>query len=109
MPYQIDIPIHFFRLKFHEGGGIVVPLRDQQAFHFTNAIAPVANRYSVALQNYINKGGQLESILSEYVPGPLYQDTIAIGFEASSDGVSYPAFELEFDIYFNKGQKIIGD
>ncbi|MCB0706823.1 MAG: AAA family ATPase [Saprospiraceae bacterium] len=95
--------MQFANLRFTSGGNFLVPLSDQQALQIHEDLQPMVQRYAYALQQHVNQHGRLEDLLIEQVPGPLLRQKLTLDFPASTNKIQYPAFEIEFEVVFNKG------
>ncbi|MCB0640378.1 MAG: AAA family ATPase, partial [Phaeodactylibacter sp.] len=100
MAFELDIPCYAFTLRFQSGGQLIFPMLDPTAWHYQYPLESLAERYRTALQEKVlNQGNYLE-LLEEYQQGPFLRATLKVPFEEDPRGNRYPAFELEFDYFY---------
>jgi len=105
MAHQISIPFYAFKLHLSPGRYFLAPLSDRNAIRTGEPLHLVAGRYAEELQRHVlNKGGN-HSLLDEYRSGNFLRGSLTIAFSAARDRISYPAFELEFDYFFNEQER----
>jgi DNA polymerase III delta prime subunit len=101
MAFKLSIPFYAFRLRLHSELSLLAPLSDAQALRAGQPLSAVAQQYQQALQEEALNQGDYRILLEEYRQGHFYKDTIEVKFPAAADQLSFPAFSLEFDYYFN--------
>ena len=101
MAYTITIPFYAFKLNFFQENTIRIPMMDADAIRMNEPFHLLAGKYAEIFQQKILNKGDYQQILNEYVEGPYYHDTVTFSVSAAKDGISYPAFDLEFDYFFN--------
>jgi ATP-dependent Clp protease ATP-binding subunit ClpA len=101
MSHVLHIPFLAFRLHFNTGAKITIPLKDKEVMSIGEPMQLLARRYAAVLQKELLNKGQFELLLQELTSGDFYKSSIIVSFPAAADGVSYPAFELSFDYFFN--------
>lgn len=102
MAFKISIPFYAFRLHLHAGGSVLAALSDKQVLRIGESLPVFAGKYAELLQRKILNKGKYRQLLEEYREGSFFQDSISVSFPAAKDGFSYPAFQLEFDLFFNQ-------
>ena len=102
MAYTITIPFYAFKLSFFQENTIRVPMMDADAIRLNEPFHLLAGKYAEVFQQKILNKGDYQQILNEYVQGGYRQDTVAISLNAAKDGISYPAFDLVFNYFFNE-------
>ena len=102
MAYSISIPFYAFKLSFFQENTIRVPMMDVDAIRLNESFHLLAGKYAEIFQQKILNKGDYQQILNEFVEGDYQQDTVEISLQAAKDGISYPAFELAFDFFFNE-------
>ncbi|MEO0340060.1 MAG: AAA family ATPase, partial [Bacteroidota bacterium] len=102
MAYQITVPFYAFRLHFSPGVHFMSPLRDKATLRSSVQLHDLAKEYELAIQNKVLNKGAAFRLLNEWCEQDFIKDVIHVPFPASSDGVTYPDFELEFEIYYQE-------
>lgn len=102
MPFPISIPFYGFKLHLPSGGSMLIPLNDMEALRFSQNISRLADEYSRLLQQKILDEGELMSLLEEVQANDFIPHSLLVKIAPARDGISYPAFELEFDYYLNE-------
>lgn len=102
MAFEITIPFYAFRLQLQTGGSLLAPLNDREVIRVREQLPVLAGRYAEALQRKVLNKGQINELLNEYQQGNFIPAKISVSFPASKDKFTYPAFELEFNYYFNQ-------
>ncbi len=80
---------------------VTFPLTDANALHIKKPVAELAKKYEEQFQKKQLDQGKFTSILDELQAGPFSQNSFLMEFHAAKDGISYPAFALEFQ-YFSQ-------
>ena len=101
MAYNYSIPFYAFKLHLQSGGFLTVPLNDQEAIRIGQPLHLLSDLYAELLQKKILNKGSFQKILDEYREGNFYKGAIKVEFPAAKDRISYPAFHLEFEYFFN--------
>jgi ATP-dependent Clp protease ATP-binding subunit ClpA len=105
MPHSLTLPFHAVRLHLANGDVMTVPLNDTQVFHPDKSAADLAKRYASRLQkNQLDRGKYLP-VLNMLTAGAFSNKTFLVNFPAAKDGISYPAFALEFDYFYQINEK----
>ena len=102
MPQTLTIPFHAFKLHLQDGDLMTYPLSDANAFHLKKTVRQLAKKYKDQFQKKLLDAGKFSSILDEIQQGDFAQKTIKMDFPASKDGISFPAFQLEFDYFYQQ-------
>lgn len=105
MAFRFSIPFYAFRLHFQPGLSLLAPLAGHAVLRLGQPLRLVAEQYSEALQRKVLDRGQFRGLLDEYQKGDFYKRSLEIHFDAARDGVSFPAFSLEFAYYFNQQER----
>jgi ATP-dependent Clp protease ATP-binding subunit ClpA len=106
MAYILTIPFFSVKLHFKTGGFVIRPLLDAQKVSMNETALKLSRTYRDLFQKKVLNEGNYLPIMDDFSEGDYYKASLKIPFDASRDGVSYPAFELELDYYFkmiNKG------
>ena len=98
----IIIPFHAFKLKFHGGNQLVLPLRDLNALRLGTSLALLAGKYAEKFQKtFVDQSDYLalvrEADFAEYTKAE-----ISLEFEKAKDRISYPNFSLDFLYYWKE-------
>lgn len=107
MAFKFSIPFLAFRMHLHPGLSLLSPVADNAVLRTGQALKSVAAQYADALQRKVLNTGQYHYLLDEYQDGDFYKDKLEVSFPAARDGVSYPAFKLEFDYYYNSHENAL--
>ncbi|MEZ4955510.1 MAG: AAA family ATPase [Saprospiraceae bacterium] len=99
MPLQITVPFHAFKLHLQDGDVVTYPLSDANALHIKKPIGELAKKYEEQFQKKMLDQGKFSSILDEIQQGEFAQKSFLLEFQAAKDGISYPAFGLEFTYF----------
>ncbi len=102
MAYQITIPFYTFKLHFSPGVHFLSPLRDKAILRSSVGLQGLAKEYEEAIQDKVLNKGAAFRLLNEWAEQDFIKDVIHVPFPASSDGVTYPNFDLEFEIYYQE-------
>ncbi len=102
MPQTLTIPFHSFKLHLPDGGSIIFPLADANALHLKKSAGQLSQKYRDKFQKKLLDLGKYARVLDELQHGEFIQKTFQMEFPAAKDGMSYPAFELEFDYFFQE-------
>lgn len=105
MAFKTSIPFHAFKLKFATGNTIHIPLKDSETIRINDQLHVLAGKYVELLQKKIFDKGQFTALLNERHIGTYYKDVIAVEFNASKDGMSYPEMIIDFEYYFNDSEQ----
>lgn len=100
MAFKFTIPFYAFKLHFHSGGELLVPLSDPGALNIGQPLHLLAGRYAEAFQRKLLNKGNFQPLLDEYGGKQMKKDKVIIPFPASKDRISYPKFELEFTYFY---------
>jgi len=102
MSYQLTIPFHAFRLQLLSGAELTMPLADTSTLRINEPVHMLAGKYAEAFQQKVLNLGDFREVLDEYQQGDFVEERLSVHFEEAKDRVSYPAFALEFDYYFQE-------
>ncbi len=100
MPQTLTIPFHAFKLHLQDGDIVTYPLSDANALHLKKNVGQLAKKYKEQFQKKLLDLGKYSSILDEIQRGDFAQKSLTLEFPASKDGISFPAFALEFDYFY---------
>ncbi|MCI5082554.1 MAG: AAA family ATPase [Saprospiraceae bacterium] len=101
MAYNITIPFYAFKLHFHSGPAFFIPLNDAGTLRMGQPLHLMAGAYAELLQRKVLDRGELEKLMQEMVNGDFLKGAIRVPFAEAKDKISYPAFSLEFDYFYN--------
>lgn len=105
MAFKITIPFFAFRLHFHSGGVLMMPLNDKNAIRLQQPLHLLAGKYAELLQNKVLNQGHYLHLLEEFHNGAFQKDKLMVNFPPAKDGLSYPGFSLEFEYFFSGQEK----
>lgn len=105
MAFKITIPFYAFRLHFHTGGAILLPVNDRDAIRLNQPLHLVAGKYAELLQNKVFNQGQYFNLMEEFHDGDFSKDVLTVEFPAAKDGLSYPNFSLEYEYFYTKQER----
>ena len=100
MAFELDIPFYAFTLRFISGGQILVPMLDQNAWHYQSAMEALSHRYKRAFQKKVLDNGDYIDLLEEYQNGPFLNAQLIVEFEEDKRSSKYPAFQLSFEFFY---------
>lgn len=81
---------------------MLTPLNDMEALRFAQSISRLAEQYGQHLQRKMLDEGEMLVLLEEVQANDFILQQLKVKINAARDGISYPAFELEFDYYLNE-------
>lgn len=105
MAFKLTIPFFAFKMHFHSGGNLLMPLNDKNAIRLNQPLHLLAGKYADLLQNKVLNQGHYLHLMEEFHNGEFFKDVLFVEFAASKDGLSYPHFSLEFEYFFSKQEK----
>ena len=105
MAHSITIPFFAFKLHFHTGGSIYLPLHKKQAIRVNQTIQQISKSYGNELQKQIIDTGEYTHVLSEWQEGDFLKSSVTVSFSAAPDGFRYPAFDLEFEYFYKQSEQ----
>ena len=109
MPQTLALPFPVIKLRLATGEDIVMPLTDVNAFHLGRTPNDLAAKFASRFQQKMLDKGQYAHLLNLLRYDGFSDEKLAVSFPASKDGISYPAFELEFDYFTRKaGEELWG-
>ncbi|NUO02533.1 MAG: ATP-dependent Clp protease ATP-binding subunit [Saprospiraceae bacterium] len=101
MSTSLTIPFYAFKLHFHAGSVLTMPMNDRDALRLGQPLRVVAAQYAASLQQTLLNKGQFHTLLETYREGDFLKNFLHISFPKSTDGQGYPDFELQFEYYYN--------
>ena len=104
MAHSITIPFFAFKLHFHSGGNILFPIHSPESIRVKHSIQKIAKSYGKVLQKQIVDKGEYVHLLNEWQNGDFLKSHLKVSFDADKEGLSFPAFELEFDYYYKESE-----
>ena len=105
MAFSISIPFYAFKLHLSSSFSMLSPLRDPEVLRMAMPLNNLAAKYESAIQKGILNNGSATHLLKEWSTGTFEKDQVQVLFPAAKDGLTYPAFSLEFDYYFQDSEK----
>ncbi len=102
MSTTLTIPFYAFKLHFHAGSVLTMPMNDPDALRLGQPLRVVAEQYAEALQKAVLNKGQFHTLLETYRKGDFFRNFLHVAFPKASDGQIFPDFELQFEYYFNE-------
>ena len=102
MPQTVTLPFPVIKLRLATGEEVAMPLADTNAFHLGCSAEDLAAKYAARFQQKLLDKGNFSSLLDILRQGEFIADKLVAGFPAAKDGITYPAFELEFDYFIQK-------
>lgn len=102
MAFKITIPFYAFRLHFNPGLHFLNPLRDKNVLRTSVDLPKVARDYEAIIQEKVLNKGNATKLLDEWSTEDFIKDEVTVNFPAAKDGITYPAFDLSFDVYFQE-------
>ena len=106
MPQTLTIPFHAFKLHLQDGDSIVFPMSDANALHIKSSVGRLAKKYKEQFQKKMLDHGKYSAVLDELEQGEFIQETFSIEFPPAKDGLSHPAFSLEFDFFYKSNDGV---
>lgn len=77
-------------------------MTDKEVMRIGQSLPVLSGQYAELLQRKILNKGKYSQLLEEYREGNFFNSQLNITFPAAKDGISFPEFTLEFDLYFNE-------
>ncbi len=105
MAHTITIPFFAFKLHFHTGGSIYLPLHKKQVIRINQSIQKIAKSYGKELQKQIIDKGGYTQVLKEWQHGDFIKSQIIVPFKAPKGEFSFPSHDIEFEYFFKHGEK----
>jgi len=105
MAYSVKFPFYGFRLQFKPGQYFINPLTDKEHLRINTTIKKVARAYAQSFQQKVLNQGDFKALLDEYREGHFIRNWMEVPFPPSRDGISYPAFSLAFEYFYNEGER----
>ena len=102
MAFKLTIPFYAFKLHFHSGGALYIPLTDKDAVRINQPLHLMSGQFADQIQQKVLNKGNFRHLLDEYRQGDFLRDQLLVEFPAAKDGFSYPAFSLQFEYFFSK-------
>jgi len=102
MSTSLTIPFYAFKLHFHAGSVLTMPMNDPEALRLGQPLRVVAEQYAEALQKAVLNKGQFHTLLETYRKGDFLRNFLQVSFPKAADGYGFPEFELQFEYYFNE-------
>lgn len=99
---SLTIPFYAFKLHFHAGSVLTMPMNDPEALRLGQPLRVVAEQYAEALQKAVLNKGQFHTLLETYRKGDFFRNFLRVSFPKAADGFNFPGFELQFEYYFNE-------
>ncbi len=75
-------------------------MSDSAALQLRSSAKELAEKYATGFQKKLLDQGNYLSVLDELRDGNFQKKKLTVDFPASKDGISFPAFELEFDYFY---------
>jgi len=98
----LTIPFYAFKLHFHAGSVLTMPMNDPEALRLGQPLRVVAEQYAEALQKALLNKGQFHTLLETYRKGDFLRNFLHVSFPKAANGFNFPGFELQFEYYFNE-------
>ncbi len=102
MSTKLTIPFYAFKLHFHAGSTLTMPLNDSNALRLGQPLRVVAEQYAASLQQAVLNKGQFHVLLETYRKGDFLKNFLHVTFPKAGDGFSFPKFDLQFEYYINE-------
>ena len=102
MPQTLTIPFFAFKLHLQDGDAVTFPLSDPNALHLKRSVGQLAKKYKEQFQKKMLDHGKYAVVLDELELGDFTHKTFSMDIPAAKDGLSHPAFSLEFDYFYKK-------
>jgi ATP-dependent Clp protease ATP-binding subunit ClpA len=77
-------------------------MTDKEVMRIGQSLPVLSGQYAELFQRKILNKGKYDQLLEEYREGNFFNSQIQLTFPPAKDGVSFPEFTLEFDLYFNE-------
>lgn len=100
MAFKITVPFYAFRLHFNPGLSFLNPLRDKNVLRTSVGLKKLAEDYEGILQKKVLNKGKATKLLDEWSTESFIKDEVSVAFPAAKDGITYPDFELSYDMYY---------
>lgn len=96
------IPFLTFKLKFHGGNELVLPLRDLNALQLGTSPEILAGKYAEQFQKIFVDRSDYLALVKEADYADYYKAEISLGFNEAKDRTAYPNFSLDFSYYWKQ-------
>lgn len=84
---------------------VTAPLTDANAFHLRKPVPQLAKKFAERFQKKLLDKGKYQNVLDELREKDFTKTEVKVDFPAAKDGMSYPAFELAFDCFFQNAKE----
>ncbi|MBI5917023.1 MAG: AAA family ATPase, partial [Bacteroidetes bacterium] len=109
MPQTLTLPFTAVKLRLSTGEELAFPLSDANALQLGPDVAELAKKFAGRFQKKQLDRGKFMGLLDQLRAGEFSSKKINVPFPKATDGISYPAFELSFDCFFqNRGDGVWG-
>ncbi len=102
MPTLLTIPFLTFKLKFHGGNELVLPMRDLNALQLSTSPELLAGKYAEKFQKIFVDAADYLALVREADYGDYFKDEITLEFNEARDHTAYPDFSLDFSYYWKQ-------
>ncbi len=105
MPHSVKFPFFTVTLRLTNDGSITIPLTDMASLHVEKSPEALAKKFRERLQKKQLDLGKFSRILSMMKKGQFDPKKLSVAFPPAKDGISFPAFSLEFDCFIQNTDK----
>ncbi|HMQ45854.1 MAG TPA: AAA family ATPase [Saprospiraceae bacterium] len=105
MAVKTSIPFYLFRLHLYAQHQLTIPMSDIGALRIGHSAQSIAEAWRDAFQQKVLNRGHFGLLLQHQHDPNFLKTSVEVHFSASSDGYSFPAFDLEFDAYYTQQSK----
>ncbi len=102
MPTFFTIPFLAFKLKFHGGNELLLPLRDLDVLHLGTSPEILAGKYAEQFQKIFIDRSDYLALIKEADYADYFKAEISLEFNQAKDQVTYPNFSLDFFYYWKQ-------
>lgn len=102
MPTTLTIPFLTVHLHFHNNGFLTFPLKDATALRLEESSFRLAGKYAEQFQKLKINESDYFSLVREADYGAYNASKLSVAYKAAEDGISFPAFSLEFEYFYKE-------
>ena len=102
MPTLLTIPFLAFKLKFHGGNELVLPMRDLNALQLGTSPELLAGKYAEQFQKIFVDPADYLALVKEADYADYFKAEITLKFNEAKDQTTYPDFSLDFFYYWKQ-------
>lgn len=104
MAQTLSLPFYTIKIQLNAGIDLTIPLMDNGAVRINEPSIELAKKYATQFQQKVLNKGDLVRVMDELKEGDFIKKEVSVSFPAAKDKISYPAFDLRFEYFFNENE-----